>query len=438
LSKAPRLVVPVSIILLVGFASAFALTYTVTVQTDMSSYTGPRATVTVSGIVSPAPGPNTNVIVTTKGPSGAIVDINSVPANATTGAYTYAFVTGGTGNWTTGAYTVNATWGGPGGMASSITTFNYVAPLSKTSTTLTCGSPIIFGSTSTCTLTVGGTSGTVTGETVAISLTGGTAVTLPSPPTCTLSAGGTCSFRVNGTAVGSVTLNAAYPGDSSNAPSQGTASLVVLAATTTTVACTPSSIAIGATATCTATVVGTSGNVANEVVSFSQALGSTGGVSGLPANCPLTSGGTCPITVTGTTVGRVTLSAAYPGDPTNNGMSTGNATITVQPAATTTSTSSTTTSTSTSAASTTSTTSTSTSSTGTVTATVTQTVTQTQSSSSKTSSSQSTSASPPIVIGATTIYAIVAVVVIVLALVGFMMWRRKVAADYEKSVASRK
>jgi len=42
------------------------------------------------------------------------------------------------------------------------------------------------------------------------------------------------------------------------------------------------------------------------------------------------------------------------------------------------------------------------------------------------------------VIGATTIYAIVAVVAIVLVLVGIMMWRRKVAADFEKSMAGRK
>jgi trimeric autotransporter adhesin len=103
--------------LVLGPAVAFAAT-TVTVATNSNSYNGVQ-TVSVTGTVTPAPGPSTNVVITTRGPSG-VVDINSVPVNS--GAYSYAFVTGGSTNWVQGTYTVNATVAVG---ASATTTFTY-------------------------------------------------------------------------------------------------------------------------------------------------------------------------------------------------------------------------------------------------------------------------------------------------------------------------
>jgi hypothetical protein len=106
--------------LVLGPAVVFAAS-TVTVTTNSSTYSG-TSTVGVSGTVTPAPGPGTNVVITTKGPAGA-VDTNSVPVNA--GLYSYSFVTGGSIAWVQGTYVVNATWGGPGGSASATTSFTY-------------------------------------------------------------------------------------------------------------------------------------------------------------------------------------------------------------------------------------------------------------------------------------------------------------------------
>jgi len=108
--------------LVLGPAVAFAAT-TVSVATNTNSYNGVQ-TVAVTGTVSPAPAAGTSVVITTKGPSG-VVDIGSVPVNS--GAFSYAFVTGGSTNWVTGTFTVNATWGGPGGSASGTTQFVYMS-----------------------------------------------------------------------------------------------------------------------------------------------------------------------------------------------------------------------------------------------------------------------------------------------------------------------
>jgi len=114
--------------LVLGPAVAFAAS-TVTVSTNSNNYSGVQ-TVAVTGTVTPAPGPGTNVVITTRGPAG-VVDISSVPVNS--GAYSYAFVTGGSTNWQTGTYTVNATVGVG---ASATTQFTYT---SITCTGANCG-----------------------------------------------------------------------------------------------------------------------------------------------------------------------------------------------------------------------------------------------------------------------------------------------------------
>ncbi len=233
LRKAPLLAF-VAFALVFFVVPAVAVTYTITVQTDAASYSGTQP-ITVSGVVSPAPGPSTGVVIVVKGPSGAVVDINSVPADPNTGAYSSVTRPGGTGNWTTGTYNVNATWGGPGGSATMTTTFAYVKPLVNTTTSLSCASPIAVGATSACTATVIGAQGSVAGETITFSNQpgGSGSVTLPSTPTCSISSAASCSLNVTGATAGSATVKASYPGDSNNAASSGTGSVTVTATTTT-------------------------------------------------------------------------------------------------------------------------------------------------------------------------------------------------------------
>jgi len=110
--------------LVLGPALAFGATRNMTVSTNNPSYAG-QATISVTGTVSPAPTiANTAVVVTTRGPAGA-VDIGTASVATGTGSFTYVFVSGGSPQWVTGTYSVNATWGGQGDTASAITTFTY-------------------------------------------------------------------------------------------------------------------------------------------------------------------------------------------------------------------------------------------------------------------------------------------------------------------------
>ena len=92
----------------------------------------------------------------------------------------------------------------------------------------------------------------------------------------------------------------------------------VLATTSTVVTCTPSStIDVGSSTTCAATVTGQSGSITGETVTWSQSAGS-GAVSFSSTTCNLAgSPETCSVTVTGVTAGSATVHASYPGD-TNN------------------------------------------------------------------------------------------------------------------------
>lgn len=103
-----------------------------------------------------------------------------------------------------------------------------VQPAAVTTTTSVNCSPssINVGSSSSCTATVSGASGSINGETISWTQSGGTgSVTFPSGNTCTLS-GTSCSVTVTGDP-GVVTLKASYPGDSNNAASSGTFNLTV-------------------------------------------------------------------------------------------------------------------------------------------------------------------------------------------------------------------
>jgi hypothetical protein len=199
-----------------------------------------------------------------------------------------------------------------------------------TTTSVSCSTPsIAVNAIGQCTATVSGTSGTISGEKIAFSATGAGAVVLPSPATCTIS-GSSCSVSVRGATLGSVTIQATYPGDSSNAASSGTASLAVTrGVTSVSVSCTPG--AVGVTSTCVAMVSGAAAAISREVITFVQ-TGGTGSVSFVlpqsPASCTMAEATACSVAVIGVTPGSVTIQASYGGDA-SDAASSGTTTFTV-------------------------------------------------------------------------------------------------------------
>jgi|SRR5579875_2152596 len=108
-----------ALLLLVPLASYAA--GSVTVQTDKSSYSG-NTTMTVSGVVTPAPGSGTQVALSITSPSGAVIDATNAAVNGATGAYSTTFTLGGPSYTVNGTYTVTAT---AGNGATNSATFTY-------------------------------------------------------------------------------------------------------------------------------------------------------------------------------------------------------------------------------------------------------------------------------------------------------------------------
>jgi len=285
-------------------------------------------------------------------------------------------------------YTVSVETDKPPNVGIAVTTFQY-SPGSETGTTtsVSCSTPsIAVNAIAQCTATVSGASGTISDETIAFSATGAGVVALPSPATCTIS-GTSCSVSVRGIAPGPVTVQASYPGDSSNAASSGTASLpVTRGVTSVSVSCTP--VTVDVTSTCTATVSGAAAVISREIITFVQTAG-TGSVSFVlpqsPASCTMADVPACSVAVMGDTPGSVTIQASYSGD-VDDAASSGMTTFTVAQTATSTASSSTTSSTTTSTSST---------------------------------SSSSSSAS------GTLTYILVSAIVVVVVLIGLAVWRRR-------------
>lgn len=111
---------------------AHAAGYSVSLQTDRSSYSGTQPIV-VTGTVSPPPGEGTAVIISITDPTGALADVYEAVPDPATGAFSYTSHPGGNPAWTSGTFTVNATWGGDGSSATRIVTFAYAAPITSSS-----------------------------------------------------------------------------------------------------------------------------------------------------------------------------------------------------------------------------------------------------------------------------------------------------------------
>jgi hypothetical protein len=185
------------------------------------------------------------------------------------------------------------------------------------STTLVRCSPasLPVGSTKTvrCTATVKGYS--PTGK-VAWSQTGIGSLSFTSA-TCTLT-NDRCSVSATELSAGPVVVRASYAGDTNNLVSLATAGVTVQQLRTSV------SISCASTAknawTCTATLKGYYGSVAGESVTWSRTPTSVGTVSFSSLACALsagTTGASCQVAVTGTSPGKVTLTAAFGGDASN-------------------------------------------------------------------------------------------------------------------------
>lgn len=338
---------PVFVLVLFAVASfaapALAASYSLTVQTNSPSYTGSQKII-INGTVSPSPGPNTAVVLTTTSPGGAVVDFQEDPVNPSTGAYNGSIVAGGTATWIAGRYLVNATWGSSSGSTSQTTVFQYSPIATSTPTTTTTSvsctpATVVAYPETRCTATVSGASDTISGETIAFSQAGGTgAVNFPSPATCVLS-GTSCSVLASDVTPGPVTIQASYPGDANNTASSGTASATVpRVATSIFLACTLYSV--GVTSSCKATVEGGESVTPGEMVTFSQ--NGTGSVTfPSPATCSLNTlrpeSAGCTVELTANSPGPVTINASYGGDAIH-APSSGTTTITITQDTTSTST----------------------------------------------------------------------------------------------------
>jgi len=191
------------------------------------------------------------------------------------------------------------------------------------STTVTCApDPVIVTTATTCTATVTATAEPVSGTVSFASNAAGSF----SSTSCTLAGGITtksCQVNYTPTALGPHQITASYSGDGSHDPGQSTTTVnATTAPTTTTLACSPVSLLVAGSTTCSATVSSIAGGITGDV---SFASGAAGAFSA--GTCTL-AGGTCQVTYTPSMAGSHLITASYGGD-TNHDPSQGTTTLTV-------------------------------------------------------------------------------------------------------------
>lgn len=191
---------PVILLALSGVASA--VTYSISVQTNSSTYLG-APTITVSGQVSPAPGPNTAVFVRVFNPNGVVATAGQVNVNGTTGLYSETFAAGGSTNWVNGNYVVNATWGAYGPVIFALANFAWSSSPITTTTSTTSSTSSTTSSTSSSSSSSSSTSSTSSSST--------SSSTTSSAPTTSSSTtggggGGIPEFPFQAVALGAITL----------------------------------------------------------------------------------------------------------------------------------------------------------------------------------------------------------------------------------------
>ena len=205
-----------------------------------------------------------------------------------------------------------------------------VFALTATTTTVSCSpSSGAVGFITACTAVLGGATPPTDTELISFAQSGGTGSVASA--TCPL-VGGTCTASITTTGTGSPVIQASFSSDAKNQGSSGTFGITVTQSPTSTVAsCVPSTVSVGASTLCTATV---SGYNPGGSVTFSQLSGTASTSLSTPVVCTLSSG-ICQIFVSASGVGGANIVATYSGDQ-NNFASSGPATLTVSPTASTT------------------------------------------------------------------------------------------------------
>ena len=284
---------------------------------DASAAIGVPTTCTATVIdTSPAPGGSapTGQVTWSSDASGSFAPATcTLTGSGTTASCQVSFTGAATGNnvGITGTYGADA-----GHTGSSDGTSIRVTKRSAT-TAVTCQSPVLVGSASTCTATVtDNDTGTKTTPGGTVTWSGGSGF---SSPTCALAGTGataTCSVTYTPATATTVTLSASYGGDAAHV--EGSASTTVtstLRPTSTSVQC-DSSVVVGAPASCTATVTDTGAGAAiTPTGTVSWSAGGQGTFSS--STCPLSGTGaqaSCSVTYTPATTGTPTVVASYGGD----------------------------------------------------------------------------------------------------------------------------
>ncbi len=205
----------------------------------------------------------------------------------------------------------------------------------QTKATLACvPSNLAVGGSSVCTATVTDEAGTPSTPRGNVSFSHSNEGVFSPQASCALIAAGdnktaSCQLTYIPTAAGAHQLTALYSGDEAHTSSEATSSLSVSPeggggnkdATKSTLACTPSNLAVGGSSTCTATVIdqAASPSTPRGNVSFSH---SSEGVFSPQASCALIASGdgksaTCQLTYIPTAAGAHQLTALYSGDETH-------------------------------------------------------------------------------------------------------------------------
>jgi Ca2+-binding RTX toxin-like protein len=233
----------------------------------------------------------------------------------------------------TGSQTLSAQYGGDSTHAGEILSSGFVflgVSTRSTSTSVSCSpATVIFGQSTTCTATVTDTAaGTASTPSGAVRFGSSDPGSFSGSP-CTLSGSGasaSCSVTYTQNAVdsGSPTITAGYGGDTIHATSSGSQTVTVVGhPTSTKVSCSPDSVNVGHSSTCTATVTDTtSGMVSTPSGTVSFSSSGPGGFSGSP--CTLSGSGasaSCSVIYTPSAVGSGphTISGGYGGDATHAG-----------------------------------------------------------------------------------------------------------------------
>jgi hypothetical protein len=297
------------VFLTVSIRPAFALTATTTIICASPATVGSptNCTITVSGSGPPPTG--TVGTFTTSGAGTFNPTSCPLTSGSCTVAYTPTTVTGT-------PHTIGATYSGDSNYGTSMSTGggNGAVTVNKYPSSVAVGcvpSTVIVGSSSTCTATVIGYNPT---GTVSFIQASGTATTsLTTPATCPL-VSGSCGVSVSTSGVGGAGIVATYQNDTNNlsSTSPSTTLTVNQASSTTQVVCSPPTLVVGQTATCTATVTGYS---PTGIISWLSS-DSHGIFSSNP--CTISSG-SCGVTYTPTA--SATITATYPGDRNNVGSS---------------------------------------------------------------------------------------------------------------------